>query len=101
MNVTTTDFAVPGDILDLPIDPRLRRSYYSTDPHGRTVLKPDRKVVGADAGPQMKGIQGRLGDKNLLKLLQTAMGDEKEPSKPGVESAEQKVAMPSNLAWRI
>ena len=100
MNVTTTDFAVPGDILDLPIDPRVRRSYYSTDPHGRTVLKPDRKVVGEDS-EQQKPMEARLGDKNLLKLLQTAMGDKKEFAPEQVESAEQKVAMPSNLSWRI
>ena len=99
MNVTTTDFAVPYDVLDLPIDPRLRRSYYSSDPHGRTILKPDRKVVGAETGSQTK-IQGRLGDKNLLKLLQAAMGDDKELTQ-AVESADQKVAMPTNLAWRI
>ena len=106
MDYSGTSFAVPYDVLDLPIDPRLTRSYYSTHPLGLTKMKPRQQEFRPETGDIHKAVSGRLGDKNLLKSLAAAMGGQPQQQAAGeptqqVESSATKVAMPSNLSWRV
>ena len=106
MDYSGTSFAVPYDVLDLPIDPRLTRSYYSTHPLGLTKMKPRQQEFRPETGDIHKAVSGRLGDKNLLKSLAAAMGGQPQQQPAGeptqqVDSSATKVAMPSNLSWRV
>ena len=105
MDYSGTSYAVPYDVLDLPIDPRLTRSYYSTHPLGLTKMKPRQQEFQPERGDIHKNMTGRLGDKNLLKSLMGAMAPGGAPSgaepTQQLDSSDTKVAMPSNLSWRI
>ena len=105
MDYSGTSYAVPYDVLDLPIDPRLTRSYYSTHPLGLTKMKPRQQEFRPETGDIHKAVTGRLGDKNLLKALSAAVGGQQQPSVEAPQQVQQstdtKVAMPSNLSWRI
>jgi hypothetical protein len=109
MDYRGTSFAVPYDVLDLPVDPGLTRSYYSTHPLGLTKMKPRQQEFRPETGDIHKPVTGRLGDKNLLKSLSAMMGGKGQPQQQQptgeptqqVGSSDTKVAMPSNLSWRI
>jgi hypothetical protein len=76
---------VLGDVLSIPLDPKLRRGYYSSDPMAETPIKIEQQV-----DPKIGGETPRLGDQNLMRLLKEFTGS--------VETT--KKAMPSQLDWR-
>ena len=81
---------VRGDVLSIPINPKLRRGYYSNKPMATKAIQ-----IQKEAAPQIGkpgGEKPRLGDQNLMQLLQKAV--------EGVETTGSKQAMPSQLEWR-
>ncbi len=80
---------VVGDVLSIPIDPALRRGYYSNKPMADKVMETEKPAVD----PQIAE-KPRLGDQNLMQLLKKTLAG-------AVETTESKEAMPSNLGWRM
>jgi hypothetical protein len=87
----TTVRAMPmiGDVLDRPVDPTIKRGYYTNVANALTKITVEQKVI-PDVVQQAKPRAG-LGD-NILEILQKAVQTQ------GGE--EQQKAMPSNLSWR-
>jgi hypothetical protein len=80
---------VMGDVLSIPIDPKLRRGYYSNLPMANKAIQIQEEVT-----PQIgDGAKPRLGDQNLMQML-------KKTLEGAVETAETAKAMPSQLDWR-
>ena len=86
---TVRPMPMVGSILDRPVDPRIKRGYYTNEPNGRSRITVEQKVI-PDVVQQAKPREG-LGD-NILEILQKAV-----QSQGGEET---KKAMPSNLTWR-
>ena len=78
-----------GDVLDRPVDPRIKRGYYTNTPNAMTKIAGEQKVI-PDVVQEAKPRQG-LGD-NLMEILQKVV-----QSQGGEET---KKALPSNLSWR-
>ena len=82
---------VMGDVLSIPIDPALRRGYYSNLPMANKAIQVQEEV--APQLGQADAAKPRLGDQNLMQML-------KKTLEGAVETAESKKAMPSQLDWR-
>ena len=98
METTTTSFCVPYDVLDLPLNPTMRRDFYATDVWGQNKIQPRAVEIEpqADLG---KPTETRLSDKKLLQYIQN-LGQ----APGGVESALptdiEKNVIPNDLNWR-
>ena len=78
-----------GDVLDRPVDPRIKRGYYTNTANAMTKIAGEQKVI-PDVVQHAKPKPG-LGD-NLMEILQKVV-----QSQGGEET---KKALPSNLSWR-
>jgi hypothetical protein len=77
-----------GSILDWPVNPAVRRSYYTESTNALTKIAEDESVM-----PDIvKNAQPRLGDNSLLDILQKVLQSQ--------SSEKQEVSMPSNLDYR-
>jgi hypothetical protein len=77
-----------GTVIDWPVDPRIRRSFYTDTPNMSTKIEEDTSVVPdivANAKP-------RLGDTSIIEILQKVLQQQ--------DSEKQVTAMPSNLDYR-
>jgi hypothetical protein len=77
-----------GTVIDWPVDPRIRRSYYTDVLNLLTKIDEEKSVmpdIVANAKP-------RLGDESIVEILQKVLQQQK--------SEKQVSAMPSNLDYR-
>jgi hypothetical protein len=77
-----------GTVVDWPVDPRIRRSYFTDVLDLSTKIDEDLSVIpdiAANAKP-------RLGDTSIIEILQKVLQKQ--------ESEKQETSMPSNLDYR-
>jgi hypothetical protein len=84
---------VMGDVLSIPINPKLRRGYYSNMPMATKAIQVQKEVAPQIAKPSQTGEKPRLGDQNIMQILKKAV-------EGAVETTDSKQAMPSQLEWR-
>ena len=79
-----------GDVLDRPVDPAIKRGFYTNVPNALTRVEVEKQIV-----PDIvQNAQPRPMGDNILEILQKAVQQQ------GGEAEDTKKAMPSNLAWR-
>ena len=77
-----------GSVIDWPVDPRIRRSYFTDVLDLSTKIDEEKSVmpdIVANAKP-------RLADTSIIEMLQKVLQKQ--------ESEKQEVSMPSNLDYR-
>ena len=77
-----------GTVIDWPVDPRIRRSYFTDTPNLSTKIEEEVSAtpdIVANAKP-------RLGDTSILEILQKVLQKQ--------DSEKQEISMPSNLDYR-
>ena len=77
-----------GTVIDWPVDPQIRRSYFTDVLDLSTKIDEEKSVmpdIVANAKP-------RLGDTSIIEMLQKVLQKQ--------ESEKQEVSMPSNLDYR-
>jgi hypothetical protein len=81
---------VIGNVLDRPVDPRVRRSFFTDTPNASHKITIQQQIIPDIVS---KAKPRGVGD-NLLEILQQAVQTQTVGSDP------TKKAMPSNLSWR-
>jgi hypothetical protein len=78
-----------GTVIDWPVDPRIRRSYFTDTPNLLHKINEDKSEVVPDIVANAKP---RLGDSSIIEILQKVLQQQ--------DSEKQVSAMPSNLDYR-
>ena len=89
---TLTSHIVTGSIVPGEIDPRLRRSYFTSTPNGDPIRE-EQAVIPSGAAAALK--PKPLGDEgHMMKILQNVL------QKQGTAEAPLKESVPANRTWR-
>jgi hypothetical protein len=88
---TLTSHIVTGSIVPGEIDPRLRRSYFTSTPYGDPIRE-EKAIMPSVAVAALK--PKPLGDEHMMKVLQNVL------QKQGTTEASLKESIPANRTWR-